>query len=305
MNPPKGKPPVPVPEVDVPDVSAWGRIDVRTAMAGMDVREASEALDAAIEALYEAETQSSGQPICAVKHPREARYDAVGFARRHNSERIIHRFAGLSKLTPQIDPFRQGAIADDVIRGEAGMISDKPNTNPVRCEVMHLHNGGETSVVITTGAGHTPLAPWHERSTIRARILLMHARSTMDALMRDGDGAEEFQQDCVCQAVHVMSLGAPEPLNKRDSVRNLATSPLNRGGVNVSWDRYDADPFENGRGALIMPSTTSLMMMRSGTTRSIWIGHAGRDIALAALDPLTILRAHDRTARLGYQEERR
>lgn len=297
------KPPRPVPAMPVPALSEWGGIAVRDAMLrAPTIVEASDALDEAIAALRDADLENGGQAHCVVKHPTEARYDATGFWRRKASERIIHRFAGLSKPTPPIDPFRQGSTADDAIRCELGVMGDKPNHQPVRCEVLHAHNRGETSVVVTTGRGITPLAPWHQDPARRAAILLGFARSCLDALIGDGDRMSDFIADSECQTVHVLSLCPDARFRRLDRIANQARSPIARRCIEVSWHRDVCDPFAGGRNGLLLPDFTMLTLSKTGDGISIGLAPAVHAVSVTGLDAMATLRAHARIDAMGYEE---
>jgi len=294
--------PTHVPAMPVPEPAAWGRIFMRDPIMDVPtIQEASDALDDAIAALEEADAADQGEPRCFVKHQTEARYDAVGFVRPRNSERIIHRYAGMSKPTPPVDPFRIGSLGDAAIRCENG-IEDGVNTNPIRCEVLHSHNRGETSLIVITGPRRTSLAPWHEQSLLRARILMAHVRSCLDAYIAQGDGSEEFRADAECQAIHVLSLCDASRIGRRPHIRSTGGSPICNAGVNVSWSKFDCDPFESGRRGLILPDATQLHMSRTSDRLTISLAPAVHSVEVSNLDAMAILRGHSRIRERGYVE---
>lgn len=294
--------PTDVPAMPVPEPSSWGRIFVRPPMSPVPtLQEASDAVDEAILALEESDDRFGGEPQCFVKHQTEARWDAVGFVRPKNSERIIHRYAGMSKPTPPVDPFRIGSMADAAIRCENGMLGNG-NPNPIRCEVLHCHNGGETSLVVTTGPRRTPLAPWHEQPMLRARILMEHVRSCLRSYIDHGDASEDFIADAECQAIHILSLCDASQIGRRPQIITTGGSPISRPGVRVTWSRLDADPFAGGRRALVLPDAVQVMMSRTSDRLSINIAAAVHAVPVSNIDAMTVLRGHARIRERGYVE---
>lgn len=265
------------------------------------LQEASDAVEDAILALEEADARHGAEPLCFTKHQSHPRWDAVGFVRPRNSERIIHRYAGMSKATPPVDPFRAGSIADATIRCENGA-SDDGNPNPIRCEVLHSHNRGETSLVVTTGPRRTPLAPWHEQPMLRTRILMEHVRSCLRALVEYGDSTQEFIADAECQAVHILSLCDASRTGRHPRIATTGGSPISRPGVSVSWSRLDADPFADGRRALVLPDAVQIMMSRTSDRLMIGVAAAVHAVPVADLDAMTLLRGHARIRERGYVE---
>lgn len=293
-----------IPQRPVPQPGEWGRVVVDS-LGGLDLRvnAALERIEESIQALMEA-TEYEPNGICWIKHPNEARHDAVGFLRRSGSERIIHRYAGLSKLTPPIDPFRPKGEADAVIRCEEGVTPGKPNTNPVRCAVVHAGNFGTTEVVVQTGSGVTPFAPWHEAAGERALVLLRTARSALLALRDDGPGTEDFQADALCQAVNLMDAMGDLTPSSRMGIDVIAESPISRPMLRPNWSRSTFDPEAAGVAPLTIPGGVGMALWTQGDETRISLHPAARGIRFAQVDAMARLRATARISERGYRRGR-
>lgn len=303
---PRKKAAIPILAVPVPNLEDWGGV-VHRSMFGKnsspsDLAAASDAIDAAIVAIDDAALSTGDTPTCHIQHPREERYDAVGFWRSKGAERIVHRYAGLSKPTPPIDPFRVGSRADDAIRCENDAPHSGRRNQPVRCEVLHIHSRGETTIDILTSPTKIPLAPWHEGPSERIRIFLGFARTCMDALLLNGDRSEDFMQDVLAQITHVLGDFDISHLKPRSYTSIHAASPLSRQKTRFSWDAGEFNPANYGRMPLELPQHASLMVSRDGDRTSISISPAVQNVPINQLDPMIKLRAHSRIAAKNYRE---
>jgi hypothetical protein len=293
-----------VPQRPVPEPGEWGRVVVDT-LGDLDLRvgAAIVRVEESIQALMEA-TEYEPNGICWIKHPREARHDAVGFLRRTGSERIIHRYAGLSKLNPPIDPFRPKGEVDAAIRCEQNIESGKPNTNPIRCAVTHGGNFGTTEVAIQTGSGVTPFAPWQEASGERALTLLRTARSALIALRDDGPGTDDFQADALCQAVNLMDAMGDLVPTSRMGVDVVAESPISRPVLRPNWSRTTFDPQTAGVAPLTIPGAVAISLWTHGDETRISLHPAARGMRFVEIDAMARLRATARISERGYRRDR-
>lgn len=292
-----------IPQRPVPEPGEWGRVVVDT-LGDLDLRvgTALVRVEESIQALMEAiEYEPNG--ISWIKHPDEARHDAVGFLRRSGCERIIHRYAGLSKLNPPIDPFRPMGQVDATIRCEDGVTPGKPNTNPIRCAVVRTNNFGTTEVVIQTGSGVTPFAPWHEAAGERALVLLRTAHSALIALRDDGPGTEDFQADALCQAVNLMDAMGDLAPSSRMGVDVVAESPIARPMLRPNWSRTTFDPEAAGVVPLMIPGGVGMSLWTQGDETRISLHPATRGIRFAQIDAMTRLRATARISERGYRRD--